>query len=283
MRTLEVKRPVLRWHGGKWKLAPWIISYLPPHRVYVEPFGGAGSVLLRKPRSYAEVYNDLDNEVVNLFRILRDQDTAEELRHRLLLTPFARQEFLESYEPTTDPIELARRLVIRCFMGFGSNAHNPKNRSGFRANSNRSGTTPAHDWANWPMNMGALVNRLQGVVIDNRDAAEVIAQHDSSETLFYVDPPYPFGTRVGLKSGKKCYRYEMTDEAHEKLAAVLHRVEGMVVLSGYPCEMYDSKLYSDWERFERQAYANGARKRIEVLWLNNRAATALEKSPTLFG
>ena len=94
-------RPILRWHGGKWILAPWIISHFPAHKCYVEPFGGAASVLLRKARSYAEVYNDLDGEVVNLFRVAREH--GAELRQRLHLTPFSRLDFAESYEPSKDP------------------------------------------------------------------------------------------------------------------------------------------------------------------------------------
>ena len=138
----KCKRPIVRYHGGKWKLAPWIIGHLPPHRVYVEPFGGGASVLLRKPRSYAEVYNDLDGEMVNLFRMARDN--GRELLELLRLTPFARDEFAKAYEQASEPIEQARRTVIRAFMGFGSNAHNRP--TGFRSNSNRSGTTPARDW-----------------------------------------------------------------------------------------------------------------------------------------
>jgi hypothetical protein len=148
-------RPVLRYHGGKWRLAPWIISHFPAHRVYVEPFGGAASVLMRKPRAYAEVYNDLDGELVALFRVLRDETQAAALVRAVSLTPFAREEFAASYEPSGDPVEQARRTVIRAFMGFGSNAH--VRATGFRANSNRSGTTPARDWANYPDALVAII------------------------------------------------------------------------------------------------------------------------------
>lgn len=259
-------RPVLRYHGGKWRLAPWIIQHFPPHRVYVEPFGGAASVLMRKPRSYAEVYNDLDGEIVNLFRVLRS-DRADELVRLLRLTPFARAEFVLSYEPDDDPVEQARRTVVRSFMGFGSNAHNQA--TGFRSNSNRSHTTPAHDWRNYPDAMETMVERLRGVVIEHRDARYVIAQHDSPETLHYVDPPYPFGTR----NRGPDYAYEMSDDDHRALADVLRSVQGMVVLSGYACDLYDVELYPDWHRVEKTALADGARKRTEVLWLNEAAAS----------
>lgn len=281
----EPTRPILRWHGGKWKLAPWLISLFPAHRIYVEPFGGAASVLIRKPRSYAEVYNDLDSEVVNLFRCLRDKDLAGQLRRALTLTPFARDDFEEAYEDSVDPIENARRLVIRSFMGFGSNAHNSVGRSGFRANSNRSGTTPAHDWVNWPDQIQAFVERLRGVVIENRHAHDLIKQHDTPETLFYVDPPYPWHTRASAvaKRPNQFYRHEMDNAAHVALAEVLHSVEGMVILSGYACDLYDKEIYADWHRQERKAFADGARERVEVVWSNAAAVRHMEnKAPQLF-
>lgn len=260
-------RPLVRYHGGKWKLAPWIIASFPPHRVYVEPYGGGGSVLMRKPRSYAEIYNDLDGEMVNLFRMVRDR--SQELRRALELTPFSRADFLESYEPAEDPVEQARRTVARSYMGFGSAAASG-NKTGFRSNSNRSGTTPAHDWANYPSALVALAERLRGVVLENKDAIEVMQTHDGAETLHYVDPPYVHSTRhEGNKYCKKGYRFEMTDEQHRALAAALHELKGAVVLSGYPCALYD-ELYADWQRIEnRGAHADGAKDRTEVLWLRN--------------
>jgi len=263
-------RPVVRYHGGKWRLAPWIIEHFPEHRCYVEPFGGGGSVLMRKPRSYAEVYNDLNSEMVNLFRVLRDR--GRELREKLSLTPFSRVDFMESYESTEDAVEQARRTVTRCFMGFGSNAHNRM--TGFRANSNRSNTTPAHDWRNYPDEVPAMIERLRGVVIENRDATEVIRQHDGPETLYYVDPPYVMETR---SDKGKDYSHEMTDADHRALAETLHNVRGMVILSGYDGPLY-SELYAGWRRVERKALADGAKERTEVLWLRN----CPETSPDLF-
>jgi len=265
MRADAPTRPVLRYHGGKWKLAPWIVSHFPAHRVYIEPFGGAASVLMRKPRSYAEVYNDLDGEVVNVFRVLRDPAQAAELERLLRLTPFAREEFKASYDAApNDPIEQARRTITRAYLGFGSNAHNRV--TGFRSNSNRSGTTPAHDWANYPDHISSYTARLRGVVVETKDAAALIQQHDSPETLFYVDPPYPHSTR---RMGQcENYRHELTDDQHRGLAQILRSVRGAVVLSGYPCPLYDEELYSDWWRVARRAHADGAGDRTEVLWMN---------------
>lgn len=274
--TIEAPtRPVLRWHGGKWKLAPWIISHFPPHRVYVEPFGGAASVLMRKPRSYGEVYNDLDQDVVNLFRVLQDTTQAAQLTEKLRLTPFAREEFELGYLDTEDPIERARRLVILCFMGFGSNGHNKATRTGFRANSNRSGTTPAHDWANYPDRLPAIIDRLRGIVIENRDALEVMAQHDSPETLHYVDPPYVWETRSSAMHRNRCYTHEMDAEGHGRLLTFLGTLEGAVVLSGYPHDTYDAAL-SGWRRIECVAHADGARDRTEVLWINPLGSAAMD-------
>lgn len=280
-------RPALRYHGGKWLLAPWIVQHLPPHRVYVEPFGGAASVLLRKPRSYAEVYNDLDREVVGLFEVLRDPATALRLSELLDLTPFARDEFEGAYEPCEDGVERARRLIVRSFMGFGADGYNTAVRTGFRADSNKSGSTPAHDWMRLPGNITALSSRLRGVVIENRPALDVIGKHDRHDTLHYVDPPYLPDTRSAKsrRSGERyhAYRHEMTIEDHEILLAFIQSLKGMVVLSGYPSPLYDDAL-AGWLRVDRLALADGARARTEVLWINQAAATAMRGfQPALFG
>lgn len=185
-----VERPLLRWHGGKFLLADWIIAHFPAHRVYVEPFGGAGSVLLRKAR------NDLDDEAVNLFRVMRDPEHAARLISGLTLTPFARREFEVSYQPSADPVERARR-----------------------------------------------------------------------------------------KAGGDCagYRHEMSDEDHAVLLDFLCGLKGMVVLSGYPSALYDARLCGTggrWRKVERRAMADGARERVEALWINPAAQARL--TPDLF-
>jgi DNA adenine methylase len=257
-------RPVLRWHGGKWLLSRKILPFFPPHRIYTESFGGAASILLRKPRSYAEIYNDLDGDVVNLFRVLQDPVSGARLQELLRITPFAREEFKLAYADTQDPVERARRLIIRSFMGFGSNACNRMTTTGFRANSNRSGTTPAYDWSNYPECLGAIIERFRGVVVECRPAVEVLKQHDQPDALHYVDPPYLHSTR--RQGQQKNYRYEMSEADHIALAEVLKTLQGQVILSGYPSELYDN-LYAGWGRHEINAFADGARPRTEVLWI----------------
>lgn len=279
--TAIVTRPALRYHGGKWKLAPWTIAHFPPHRVYVEPYGGAASVLLRKPRVYGEVYNEIDGDVVNLFRVLRDEKQASELMRRLWLTPFSREEFQLSYGPTRHRVERARRLVVRAFMGFGSNAHCVKRKTGFRSNSNRSGTLPAHDWASFPEALRAVVERLRGVAIENRDALEVMAQHDSEDTLHFVDPPYLHSLRAKNNAYDIAYggyAKEMTDAEHVVLLAFLRELKGFVVLAGYPSALYDDGL-PGWRRVETETHADGARPRREALWLSPRTWRALDARP----
>ena len=270
-----IRRPVMRYHGGKWKLAPWIIQHFPEHRVYVEAFGGAGSVLMQKPRAYAEVINDLDGEIVNVFRVLRNPTTARELERIVRLTPFAREEFELSYLADGDPVEQSRRTIFRTFAGFGSSAFNTERPTGFRHNTTRSGTTPAHDWADYPSQIALFCERLRGVVVENRNAADVLLAHDAPTTLHYVDPPYVQSTRQE-RQRRNYGDYEMTDDEHRELAAVLHGLQGMVVLSGYPCALYD-ELYVDWHKEERGAFADGAIARVEALWMSPNAVV----QPTL--
>lgn len=276
-------RPLVRYHGGKWRLAPWITKQFPPHRTYVEPFGGGGSVLLRKPRSYAEIYNDLDGEIVNLFRVVRDR--GPELVHAVALTPFSRADFKESYEPTADPVELARRTLIRAHMGFGTaasrtNANGKPQSTGFRSASTRSGSIPATDWRNLPEVVAAVVDRMRGVVVENRDAVEVMQRHDGEDTLHYVDPPYVHSTRSDRGAGSiHCYRHEMTDEQHCALADHLRLLKGAVVVSGYACDLYD-ELFAGWDRIKIETHGDGARDRTEVLWMRNCDHGLFSMTPT---
>jgi DNA adenine methylase len=251
-------RPALRYYGGKWKMAPWIISHLPEHRIYVEPFGGGASVLLRKPRSNSEVYNDIDAEVHNVFVQLRDN--GQELKRLLSLTPFSRLEFEEAHEPAAEPIEQARRTIIKAFMGIGTDAIQRKS-NGFRADSKRN---CAADWRSYADVIDILIDRLRGVIMECRDYTEVIKAHDSPDTLFYIDPPYVHSTRASA-TGK--YSHEMSDDEHRKLAKILHKVKGKVVLSGYPCDLYD-ELYADWHRDNQKAFAFFAGQREEIVWAN---------------
>lgn len=253
-------RVAFRYHGGKFKLRHWIISHFPAHRVYVEPFAGAASVLLAKPRCYAEVLNDLDGQIVNVFKVMRDN--GDDLRRVLELTPFARDEFNESALPSSDPLEQARRTIIRAFMGFGSNGIHQG--TGFRANSNKSGTTPAHDWANYPACLDAIVSRLQGVVIENRRAIDCMRHHDSPVTLHYVDPPYVLSSRTDSNHD---YQFEMTDDDHRYLLSELRGLRGMVVLSGYQNDIY-AEMLPNWTLIKKSAHADGARDRVEHLWLS---------------
>lgn len=256
----------MRYHGGKFRLAPWIISHFPIHKVYVEPFGGAASVLMRKPRSHGEVYNDLDDEIVNVMRVLRTDYMRIQLEQLLVMTPYARVEFDLAYQPTDDPVERARRCIIRAEMGFGS-AGATKGATGFRIDTKRNYGTAMSVWARVPEGLAAFGERLQGVLIENRPALDVIADHDTPATLFYVDPPYVFDTR---KLGSRTYRHEMDDGEHETLLHVLLNVQGMVVLSGYPCPLYED-LLNAWGRIETQARVAAGRGtgiRTEVLWLS---------------
>lgn len=274
-----ITRPVIRYHGGKFRLADWILPLIPDHRIYVEPYGGAASVLLRKPRSYAEVYNDLDDDVVGLFRVLRDPEQAEQLIQAMQLTPYARSEFELAWEQTDDPIERARRLCIRAQMGFGS-AGATKQRTGFRTYTReRSGSSVQSDWTRYPVTLRAVTERLQSVLIECRPALQVMQDHDTPGTVHFVDPPYVPATRAISRGAKalKAYRHEMSDADHAELLEVLRSLSGYVLLCGYDNELYRRTL-KGWTRIDKHARAasgqRGSTARVESIWLSPRTAAA---------
>ena len=274
----EVTRPVLRYLGGKYRLAPWIIGFFPSHRIYVEPYGGAASVLLRKPRSMGECYNDLDGNVVNLFTVLRDPLKAARLRELLTLTPFSREEYDRAFEAARDDVEDARRLIVRSYMGHGSSSAVRHKNTGFRASMvNRGGALPAGDWTTLPAALEAVTDRLRGVVIESRPALQVIDRYDEEGGLIYLDPPYVPETRSTKKRGgapSHAYVHEMSVADHAQLLERANACAAAVVISGYPCRLYDDAL-DDWERVEIDTHADGALDRTEVVWINQVCASRL--------
>lgn len=276
----DITRPALRYHGGKFRLAPWILQFFPPHRAYVEPYAGAASVLLLKARAPAECLNDRDDRIVAFFRVLRDPEKSAELQRRCRLTPYARAELEWAFAPGVDEIDVAHRLVVRSFMGHGSDSACRTTRTGFRSLLTQGRALPSVEWSTWPDSIEAFRDRLTGVLLESGDALPVIRRMDGAGTLIYCDPPYVHSTRSALASNSSTtngYRHEMTDADHEALAAVLHQAAGMVVISGYPSELYES-LYRGWERHQRSHVADRARMRTEVVWLNPACSETLERA-----
>jgi DNA adenine methylase len=258
---------MLRYHGGKWRVAPWVVGHFPRHRIYAEPFCGAASVLLQKSRAWSEYLNDLDGELINFFRVLQDTKRAESLMRLLSVTPFSRDEYDLAHEPASDPVERARRLCILSFMGHSS-VSTLGRPSGFRHRTHHAHTDPGHHWRQYPMYLAVVVERLRGVIIENRPALKLIPLLDTPDTLFYVDPPYPQSVRLTFGA----YRFEMTDEEHIALAECLQQVSGYAIVSGYRCALYDD-LYAAWERVERQTTSDGG-PRTECLWISPRTTEA---------
>lgn len=250
---------IVRYHGGKVRLASRIVSLFPDHETYVEPFGGGAAVLLEKRRSRLEVYNDLDGDMVTLFRVLRDR--GADLAAAIALTPFARAEHQRSYLATDDDLERARRVLVRSHFGHGSSGIHRA--TGFRAAGLRAGSLPVHGWQTMPDTILETAERMRGVVIEQRPAEKVIRAHDGRDTVHYIDPPYLPETRDRGRD----YRHEMSREDHGALLECVRDLRGRVVLSGYASPLYDDAL-SAWRRIEIQALADRAAPRTEVIWCN---------------
>jgi DNA adenine methylase len=270
-----IKHPVLRYHGGKFRMAPWIISHFPVHRVYCEPFGGAASVLMLKPICRQEIYNDLDQEIVNVFRVLRDPVKREQLKESLELTPYSRVDYEQSYKPARCMVERARRTIVRAQLGCSSRGATSTHRTGFRFNDGSKSLwrRSPHLWSRYPGLIASFGERLKDVVIEARPAMELIVALDrkcDGQMLYYVDPPYVLSTRSKESNAKRSYRYDMSDEDHIELARLLHSVKGMVVLSGYDCELY-SELYGDWLKISHTNTNDARQQTIECLWISPNA------------
>lgn len=263
------------WYGGKYVHLEWLLPLLPQVKHYCEPFGGSAAVLLNREPSPVETYNDIDGEVVNFFRMLREQ--KEQLLEAIGLTPFSREELriaVSNNGGKISDVERARRFYVRARQvrtGLAQTAS--EGRWAHCKLTSRAGMAGAVSrWLGSVEGLSEIAQRLLRVQIENATAIEVITRYDSPDTLFYCDPPYVHESRADTKA----YAFEMSNDEHCQLANILHTVQGKVALSGYRCELMDD-LYHDWEYIEsptKKAHStntrpnNSKQERTEVLWIN---------------
>jgi len=251
-------------------MAEWIISHFSPHKVYIEPYGGAGSVLLCKKPSEVEIYNDIDDQVVNVLRCIRDH--PQQLAKYMAVLPYSRTEFYRAQENFVLPrnsgsqIKQAAYTIMKAHAGYGSSGLR-KNNTGFRG-AFTSGSTETmksnlRRWAKYPSRIKKYSARFREVLIENMDAIELIRKCDNPGTLIYLDPPYQFGKRTGIKNR---YRFEMDDEDHQKLFEVLKDIQhASIILSGYSGGTYDQL---NWESSTKKNLTLYGQERQETIWMN---------------
>jgi len=253
------------WYGGKSTLSSVLVSMLPEHDTYVEVFGGGAALLFAKQASGREVYNDLDGGLVNFFKVLRDGD-IDELQRRLMLTPYSRELYRDWHLggwQTADPLESAARwfFVARsCFSGHfnaGMSSHK------------------INRWLSAIDRLPAFAARIRAVVIEHKDAKEIIKQYDSPATLFYFDPPY---THEQRSTPNHQYAHELTDNDHADLVQSLLKLQGMAILSGYDNPIYQPLTANGWQRRDIAQILSASKEhdqrnyRTESIWLNPAAA-----------
>jgi DNA adenine methylase len=254
-------RTLLRYPGSKQRIAPWIISNMPKHHSYLEPYFGGGAILFNKEPSRIETINDIDDDVVNLFMVIREK--KEELIEKIVYTPYARQEYNSAFPDNPEElsdVERAKNFLIRSGMGHGFRLCE---KCGWKKDVyGREAAYAVRYWNDLPEVIAYVAQRLKMVQIEHRPAVELIKAFNHDNVLIYADPPYVLSTR-----SRKMYQHEMTDQNHIELLEALLQHTGPVMLSGYDNEIYDTYL-SGWKKEQIPARAEGGRKRTESLWMN---------------
>lgn len=261
------KRIAFGWYGGKYSHLAWLLPLLPECHHYVEPFAGSAAVLLNREPSPVETYNDIDGEITNFFRVLRDH--KDHLVEQIGLTPFSREEFYRavSDEPPETDLERARRFFVRARQvrtGLAQTAS--LGRWANCKNTSRAGMSGVVSrWLGSVAMLPEIAERLLRVQIENRPALEIISLYDDKGTLFYCDPPYVHASR----GDSKAYAHEMSDTEHIKFGKAISRLRGKAAISGYRCDLMDT-VYRGWRLVESKAKTCHSVKqsRTEALWMN---------------
>lgn len=260
-------KSVIKYQGSKWNIAPQLVELIPEHHSYVEPFFGSGAVLFNKPVSDIETVNDMDSDVVNLFRCI--QKDSERLARLVMTTPFSREEYERQFEGCTSTLyasnfQRAAGFLIKCWQGHGFRTNGYK--VGWK--NDVVGREKAYALWNWyrlPDWIIDITERLRKVQIENRPALEVIERFNYSQVFMYLDPPYMLGTRSG-----KQYMHEMTDAEHEELLQMILQSRAKIMISGYETDMYNDYL-SGWEKKQFSSCAEHGKPRVETVWMNYKA------------
>lgn len=264
---------VLKWPGAKWSIAQEIVSLMPNHKIYLEPYFGSGAVFFNKKTCNTEILNDLDNEVYNLFKCIRD--FPEEMAQLVFYTPYSRKEYKESYDRFGTDIEKARQFLVRSNMArAGMQYYSSSWRHAGPSLGGKSYQRVVGDWNKLPESIIRASRRLKDAEIESIDALELIKKYNHKDCLIYADPPYLLSTRK-----QRYYNVEMTEEKeHMALLEVLKNHNGPVILSGYDSKLYKDML-SDWDFIEIECKAEQGKKRAEVIWTN----FAQSKQLSMFG
>ena len=259
--------PVLRWPGAKWRIAPWIVSMFPRHEVYCEPFFGSGAIFFTKEPSGTETINDRDSEIINLFTVCRE--SPDELAKLVEMTPYSREEYFRSYKKADDPLERARRFLVRTWQSYGGKTYQSASWSHDRTNM----VFRPKYWSVLPERILQVVARLRMAQIENMDARELIPMYNRKTTLLYVDPPYLRRVRTN-----KHYECEFcTVKEHKQLLNLCLKHTGPCIISSYDDPLYEDAL-KGWEKFSKRVQVNCGGTAKEILWLNKQAI----QEPSLF-
>lgn len=254
-------KSLLHYPGSKRRLAPWIINHMPPHHSYLEAFFGGGAVLFEKEPSKIETVNDLDGDVVNFFRTIRNPESREQLIQWLTYTPYAREIYDETFR--SDPktaVEQAGYFAVRSMQSHGFRL---TEKCGWKKDVyGREAAYAVRYWNELPEALALMAARLKGVQIEHKSALELIQAFNHNNVLMYLDPPYVLSTR-----GRKQYRHEMDDGDHRKLLETVTDSKAMVMLSGYDCDLYQEYL-GGWHKEQIPARAQNSLPRTETLWTN---------------
>ena len=270
-RSGKKKKIAFGWYGGKFSHLNWLLPLLPEATHYCEPFGGSAAVLLNREPSPVETYNDIDSEVVNFFKVIRER--KEELIYSIGMTPFSREEFNRAVEIHNNgsgelgELERARLFYIRARQvrtGLAQTASNGRWANCLKTS--RAGMAGAVSrWLGSVEGLESIASRLLRVQIEHDHATSIIKRYDSDETLFYCDPPYIHDSR----GDKNAYKFEMNDSDHHALSVVLNNVKGKVAISGYQSPLMD-QLYKGWNVWTGTTKKALSVKsdRTEILWTN---------------